>query len=83
MTLPQYAVAMKQVAREKKVPLIDLLGGSIDLLKKLGKIGSQELRRNEEDDQHYSTKGSYTMAQLIVNELPEIVPNLKPYLKKL
>ena len=83
MTLPQYAAAMRQVAREKKVALIDLHAYSINLLKKLGKIGSQELRKNEEDDQHHSAKGAYVMAQFIAKELPEIVPDLKPYLKKL
>lgn len=81
MTLPQYADAMKQVAREKNVALIDLHTYSLNLLKNLGKNGSQELRKNDQDDQHLSAKGAYVMAQFIVNELPGIVPNLKPYLK--
>lgn len=81
MTLSQYVDAIRQVAQEKKVALIDLHTYSINLLKKLGKIGSQELRRNEEDDQHHSAKGAYIMAQFIAKELPEIIPDIKPYLR--
>ena len=79
--LQPYVEAMKQVAVEKNVTLIDLFTSSIRLFNKIGEAGLLELRMNTEDDQHFGTKGARKMAELIVMELPRLVPRLALDLK--
>jgi len=84
--LAPYTEAMKAVAAEKKVPLIDLHASSLALVQKLGQKGADDIGpmtpKNTRDNTHLSPKGAALMAGLIVEELPSKVPALAPYLKK-
>jgi lysophospholipase L1-like esterase len=79
--LGPYADAMKAVAAEKKVPLIDLHASSNKLVTELGEAKSAEFANAPTDHTHFNEKGARAMAALIVQELPAAVPELKAYLK--
>lgn len=75
-----YADAMKIVAKEKNVPLVDLNTASVKMCNKLGPKASEALANNSKDHTHFNAKGAKEMARLIMNELPEVEPSLKQYL---
>lgn len=77
-----YAEAMKAVAAEKKVPLIDLHASSAKLTIELGEAKSMEFASRPTDHTHFNEKGAKAMAELIMKELPTAVPELRPYLRK-
>lgn len=79
-SLEPYAVAMREVAAEKKVALIDLNAQSIELYNKLGPDETQKLAAKEKDTAHFNEEGARTMAKFIVDAIPATVPGLKPYL---
>jgi lysophospholipase L1-like esterase len=79
--LGPYADAMKAVAVEKKVPLIDLHASSAKLVSELGEAKSMEFANAPTDHTHFNEKGAKAMLALIMQELPAAVPELKPYLK--
>ena len=64
-----YAQAMKEVAREKKVFLVDLHTSSGKLLEKLGDAGSADLSCSADDRSHFSPKGARIMARLVAEGL--------------
>jgi len=64
-----YANAMKEVAREKGVPCVDLHASSGELLKSLGDDGSEDLFCSKSDRTHFSEKGAREMAKLIAEGL--------------
>ena len=64
-----YAEAMKIVAAEKEVMVVDLYSLSGDLLQKLGEEGSLDLYRDATDRTHFSEKGAERMASLIAADL--------------
>ena len=68
--LQPYADAMKAVAAEKKVPLIDLHTGSGALFQQLGKERCPELANSPTDFTHFNEKGARAMAELVMKELP-------------
>lgn len=74
-----YANAMKIVAKEKHVPLVDLNTASVMLCNQLGPKASEALACNHKDHTHFSPKGAKEMAKLIMQELPEVEPSLKQY----
>lgn len=78
-SLAPYADAMKIVAAEKKVALIDLHASSARLYAKLGPAGTEELSSG--DVTHFNAKGAQEMARLVMNELPAADRDLAPYLK--
>lgn len=80
--LKSYADAMKTVAAETKVALIDLHAKSGELFERLGEAGSGELANRAGDRTHFNEKGAKAMAELLMNELPVAEPELKPFLKK-
>jgi len=80
--LGPYASAMKEVAAEKKVGVIDLHTTSGELFQKLGEAGSAELANKAGDRTHFSEKGARVMAGLVLNELPAVEPALRPFLKE-
>jgi lysophospholipase L1-like esterase len=80
--LTPYADAMKAVAAEKKVPLIDLHASSARLVTELGEEKSMEFANAPTDHTHFNEKGAKAMAELIMKELPTAVPELQPYLRK-
>jgi lysophospholipase L1-like esterase len=75
-TLLPYAEAMKQVAQDKKVSLIDLHAMSGRLYKKLGPEGTATLASESTDQTHFNEKGARAMAALIMEELPQCDPAL-------
>lgn len=79
--LEAYATAMKEVATEKKVPLIDLYTSSKKLVEELGPEKSLGLASNPRDNTHFNEKGARTMADLVMRQLPTAMPDLKNHLK--
>jgi len=84
--LAPYAEAMKAVAAEKKVPLVDLHARSLVAVQNLGAKGSEDLgpmtEKGTRDGTHLSPKGAALMAGLVAEELRAAVPALVPYFKK-
>jgi lysophospholipase L1-like esterase len=76
-----YANAMKEVAVEKRVPLVDLHAASARLFEQLGPTGSNALANEPGDATHFNDKGARAMADLVAQELPVVEPSLKKYLK--
>lgn len=64
-----YAEAMKAVAEEKKVPLIDLHTLSGELYLQLGKEKAAELANTPKDFTHFGEKGAQAMAELVIARL--------------
>jgi lysophospholipase L1-like esterase len=83
---PEYCQVMKEVAKEEKVLLIDLMGKSLSLFEKLG---YQEVYTffmvsvNEHDYTHFTKKGAKRMAELVAESLKEKIHPLSPYIKLL
>jgi len=78
-TLAPYAEAMKIVAAEKNVALIDLHASSARLYEQLGPAATKELEGG--DTTHFNAKGAQAMAQLVMDEFPAVAPQIKAYLK--
>ena len=68
--LQPYADAMKAVAAEKKVPVIDLHTSSGALFRQLGKERCPELANAPTDFTHFNENGARAMADLVMKELP-------------
>ncbi len=79
--LQPYANAMKAVALEKKVSIIDLHTASGELFQRLGDAGSAELANKPGDRTHFGEKGAKAMAELVMKELPKADSRLKSELK--
>jgi lysophospholipase L1-like esterase len=76
-----YADAMKKVAAEKDVPLVDLNAASEKLYLQIGPADVQELANTSDDRTHFNEKGARAMADLVMEQLPQAVPALKTDLK--
>jgi lysophospholipase L1-like esterase len=85
-----YVDAVKKLAAEKSVPLIDLHSRSIVVLDQLGPKDSVELdappsSKNGEppkpDKTHLSPKGADVMGKLVAEDLKTIVPDLSAYIQ--
>lgn len=79
--LEPYAEAMKAVAAELKVPVVDLHTVSRELYLKLGPEKARELENKPGDSTHFGEKGARAMAELVMSKLPGAVPELQPLLK--
>jgi lysophospholipase L1-like esterase len=77
-----YAEAMKAVALEMKVPLVDLHTASAELFEQLGPAGSKKLANKPTDQTHFNEKGAKEMAALVMQQLPRVEPSLKTYLNR-
>jgi pectinesterase len=81
-SLVPYVEAVKKLAAEKKVPLIDLHASSKALCEEWGKerccVFSPVKGTNEYDNTHLNATGSVVFARLVVEELERVVPELKP-----
>lgn len=75
--LHPYADAMKAVAAELKVPVIDLHRASGQLFERLGPTGSAELANKPGDHTHFNEKGARAMAELVMKELSQLDPRVK------
>src|SRR4051812_31971887 len=80
-TLVAYVEAVKKLAAEKNVPLVDLHARSKELCERLGKQKCIEFSpikgTNEVDNTHLNEKGSVLFGQLVVEELIKVAPELK------
>lgn len=89
--LGPYVDAVKKLAAEKKVPLIDLYGKSVDLCNKLGLEKSKEfdaVRKPKAGDPpgardatHLNAKGADVFGKIVADELKIVVPELAPYIR--
>jgi pectinesterase len=81
-SLIPYVEAVKALAKEKNVPVVDLHASSKQLCEQLGKEKCWEFSpvkdNNEFDNTHLNAKGSVMFAQLVVEELVKVAPELKP-----
>lgn len=80
-SLSVYAQAMREVAAEKKVAVIDLYASSKLLAEKLGPTKSAQFANKKHDITHFNETGARAMADLVMQELPAAAPQLKPLLK--
>ena len=78
--LQPYADAMKAVAAETSTPLIDLHAASGKLFTELGQERSKAFANAADDRTHFNEAGARAMAKLVMAELPQQVPELKPRL---
>ncbi|MEY4386535.1 MAG: hypothetical protein RLY20_1818 [Verrucomicrobiota bacterium] len=74
--LQPYADAMKAVAQEKNVPVIDLHSASRALYEKLGPTEVAKFASEEKDKTHFNEAGARAMAELVMQELPRVAPKL-------
>ena len=77
--LKPYAEAMKQVAAEEKVPLVDLFSRSVALLEELGPEKADEFnpphpQPGVTDRTHLNAKGAEVFAGIIAKELKNVSP---------
>ena len=79
--LKPYATAMKAVAAEIKVPLIDLHTTSGELFAKLGEKSNEEFANKPGDRTHFNEKGARAMADLVMKGLSGVEPRLKALMK--
>jgi pectinesterase len=79
-----YVAAMKKVAAEKNVPLIDLHTSSVALCEKIGPIETAKfnpvLKDGKPDTTHLKGEARVVFARLVVDDLRTTVPELAPYL---
>jgi lysophospholipase L1-like esterase len=80
-SLMQYADAMKDVAAEKSVAVIDLHASSLALMEKLGTEASAKLANKAGDNTHFNEQGARAMAGLVMHDLPAAEPRLTQDLK--
>ena len=78
--LRPYANAMKEVAAEKKVAVIDLHAASGKLFQQLGEAASAKMANQSGDRTHFNEQGAKAMAGLVMKEL-SVEPSLKKHLK--
>ncbi|MBO0720180.1 MAG: GDSL family lipase, partial [Blastocatellia bacterium] len=78
--LDNYAKAAREVAAEKKAPLIDLNMLSIALLNQLGEEKAAEFDAKNKDGSpdhtHLSRKGSAAFGKIVSSELVKVAPEL-------
>jgi len=78
--LGPYAEAMKGVAAELGVPVIDLFTRSVDLFNQLGEAASAYINCRPDDRTHFSQAGARLFAAVVAEALPRIEPSLAPCL---
>ena len=82
--LVPYVDAVKKLAAEKNVPLVDLHARSVELCEKLGPEQTAKFNpvaNGKPDTTHLNPAGSVVFAGLVVQELQKAVPELAPYLR--
>lgn len=85
-----HAEAMKKVAAEEKVPLIDLQSESIGYLNTLTEAQGSALGITKKDDQghtipdktHLNYKGSYVFGRMVAVDMGKAVPSLARYIRQ-
>jgi lysophospholipase L1-like esterase len=85
--LEPYVAAMKKVAEEKQVPLVELHERSKELVEKLGPAGVAPMEPEGKtpgthDGTHLTEKGGEMIAPLVAGELRKVAPELASHLAK-
>jgi lysophospholipase L1-like esterase len=88
--LTAYCEAMRGVAREMNVPLIDLQDESIAYLDKVGEAEGDRLGITKKDADgktipdktHLNWQGSYVFGRMVAMDLGKAVPRLKKYVRR-
>ncbi len=75
--LKPYADAMKHVAHETNVPVIDLYEQSTQAFEPLGFNGVNGMTASETDRTHFTEKGARILAKIVAEEVGKIDPRLK------
>jgi len=75
-SLLPYADAMKTVASEKKVDVIDLNASSGTLYEQLGTTANDVVASAAQDRTHFNEQGARMMAHLVMQELTQVKPRL-------
>lgn len=81
--LMPYAKAMKAVAGEMKIPVIDLHASSFKLVESLGPKEAQKLANKPGDRTHFNEFGARSMLRLVLAEIPTASPELANLLTSL
>ncbi len=84
-----HAATMTRVAKEMKVPLVDLQGESIAYLDKIGEAEGNKLAITKKDEAgktifdktHLNWAGSYAFGRMVAVDLGKAVPTLKQYVQ--
>lgn len=87
--LVAYCAAMREVARQMHVPLIELHNESLAYLDKAGEAAGDKLSITKKDDSgktifdetHLDWKGSYVFGRMVANGLARAVPKLAKYVR--
>lgn len=83
--LAPYVQAMRAVAAEKGVPLVDLYARSAEILERIGPEASESWgpidKDGRRDHTHLAPEGQAQTARLVVVELRKVVPELLPYFR--
>lgn len=83
--LKPWADAMRRVAVDEKVPLVDLFARSIEHLEKIGQATSDQYnppaKKGKTDHTHLNGKGAEVMAGIIADEVYKAAPDLAKLLK--
>jgi lysophospholipase L1-like esterase len=82
-SLAEYAQATTDVAQQTQTPLIDLHALSIRQCNAWGPEGFQlfePVKDGKLDHTHLNSAGSVAVGQLVAEQLPIVVPDLKPFL---
>lgn len=80
--LSAYANAMKEVAAEKQVAVIDLHSSSKALAETLGPEKSAAFANQKGDITHFNEKGARAMVALVIEGLPAADPKLAAFMKQ-
>src|SRR6195952_4801996 len=88
--LGEYSEAMRGVAREMKVPLIELQNESIAYLDKMGEPAGNKLAITKKDNDgktifdktHLNWRGSYLFGRMVAVDFGKAAPELKKYVRK-
>lgn len=64
-----YCDAMKAVAKEKSLPVVDLYAMTGEVMQKLGDDGCRPFYCSDTDRTHFSSKGAEWLAKLIADDL--------------
>jgi lysophospholipase L1-like esterase len=77
-----YVAAIHAVGKEQGVPVIDVNAVSRAMFTRLGDAATADFSPSAEDRVHFSRQGAHAMAKIVVDALPEAVPELKAYLNE-
>ena len=86
-TLGPYVAAVRKVAIEKNVPLVDLNARSVELCERLGpekcEAFNPKTATGTPDRTHLEAKGSLVFARLVADELRRVAPALAGHLENM